>query len=107
MLKRRENFIMHDIRDPKISNLNKMAIPKKAYLLGPGKFHVVVLVVVFLKSSGVVGTELSIRCVLGGDLTAYRDIALLGSTKERFTKGTVRRQVRRLVRGPRCAMQKK
>ena len=31
-------------RDPKIINLNKMAIPKLAYLLGPGKFHVVVLV---------------------------------------------------------------
>ena len=40
---------MHDINAitnaiQKIINLNKMAIPKKAYLLGPGKFHVVVLV---------------------------------------------------------------
>ena len=32
----RKNFIMHDINDkcdPMIINLNKMAIPKKAYLL--------------------------------------------------------------------------
>ena len=30
--------------NPKMINLNKMAIPKKGYLLGPGKFHIVVLV---------------------------------------------------------------